>query len=211
MIPGAARQNIRSLATVVDATSTSGNTVAPSSHPARKPTINAAVILNRSPTLTRTPTSFERAYYEYQARIQRALHNPFPYEFYFKQGSPLENRFNIEERKRERKAFGFPFGKEETEAEGSSPKQLVKQEGDDEVLMGRKHEADVKNDVRSLDRLGQRNLYLLLQESRNGKESWRFPFGGVQKGELLHQASILTPTIQCYTHSYAGCSTRLTR
>src|SRR6266849_3783603 len=59
--------------------------------PAPRPKLHTAVILNRSPILTRTPTSFERAYYAYQARIQRALHNPFPHDFYFKPGSLLES------------------------------------------------------------------------------------------------------------------------
>jgi large subunit ribosomal protein L46 len=136
--------------------------------------------------LTRTPTPFERAYYEYQARIQRALHNPFPYEFYFKPGSLLETRFNIEERKRERKAFGRPFAiRSLGEDEGAATlQQLGPQEGEGEVIMSRKHEADVNNDVKSLDRRGQRNLYLLLKEG----ETWRFPRGDVGSSELLHQA-----------------------
>ena len=49
--------------------------------------VQTGIILNRSPTLTRKPTAFERTYYAYQARIERALHNPVPTEFYFKPGS----------------------------------------------------------------------------------------------------------------------------
>jgi large subunit ribosomal protein L46 len=114
------------------------------------------VILNRSPVITRTPTPFERAYYAYQQRIARALHNPFPHEFYFKPGAPLEQRF--------RRA-----GEE------------------DEALASRWTKADEAKDVRSLDRQGQRNLYLVLLKKEGGKETWTFPSGDVKPDELLHE------------------------
>ncbi|KAG6329546.1 hypothetical protein ID866_9541, partial [Astraeus odoratus] len=107
-LPAAA--STRLFATEV-ASSGPGDAVEPATRPKKAhPNLHTAIILNRSPLLTRTPSPFERAFYAYQARIHRALHNPFPYDFYFKQGSPLETRFNIEERRRERKAFGAPFG-----------------------------------------------------------------------------------------------------
>lgn len=155
--------------------------------------ISTAVVLNRSPILTRTPTQFEQAYYAYQARIRRSLHNPFPFDFYFKQGSLLETRFSMEERKRERLAFGPAFLEKEnvTEdkkaADKAAVEQLSLQEGEGEEMMPRVHSSDVNNDVRSLDRRGKRNLYLLLLTSQNGKDVWRFPQGDVEKGQLLHQ------------------------
>jgi 39S mitochondrial ribosomal protein L46. len=159
-----------------------------------RPQISAAVILNRSPIITRTPTVFERAYYAYQARIRRALHNPFPYDFYFKQGSLLETRFNIEERRRERRAFGPNFGVEEAvseekaAADKAAAEQLAQQEGEGEEMMPRVHLADTATDEKSLDRKGKRNIYLLLLTKENNTDVWRFPQGGVAKGELLHQA-----------------------
>jgi large subunit ribosomal protein L46 len=161
----------------------------------RRPQLTAAVVLNRSPILTRTPTLFERAYYAYQARIRRALHNPFPLDFYFKQGSLLETHFNMEEKKRERRAFGPTFSmdefisKEKAAAEKAAADQLALQEGDNEQLMQRVHVSDTNREFKSLDRKGKRNLYLLLRTTENGQDSWRFPEGGVEKGELLHQAS----------------------
>lgn len=158
-----------------------------------KPVMNTAIILNRSPIITRTPSLFERAYYAYQARIQRALHNPFPYEFYFKRGSPLETRFITEELKRERKAFGKPFG---MPVEGEDGKTTAPADDDaglqeeDEESMPRVHPADIKGDTRSLDRKGQRNLYLLVKTTQDGKEVWAFPQGDVAKGELLHEVSV---------------------
>lgn len=156
-----------------------------------RPHLTTTIVLNRSPLITRTPTAFERAFYRYQARIQRALHNPFPNEFYFKQGSPLEARFNIEERKRERSAFGRISGSQNTgDEDGPTLRQLGPQEGEGEVTMPRVHEADVQNDFKSLDRKGKRNLYLLLQSKEGGEDVWRFPRGVVGHGEQLHQVSL---------------------
>jgi large subunit ribosomal protein L46 len=161
--------------------------------------ISTAIVLNRSPILTRTPTQFEQAYYAYQARIRRSLHNPFPFDFYFKQGSLLETRFNLEERKRERLAFGPAFLEKESVSEDkktadkAAVEQLSLQEGEGEDLMPRTHPADVNNDVKSLDRRGKRNLYLLLLTSQDGKDIWRFPQGEVEKGQLLHQVCFPSP------------------
>ena len=153
--------------------------------------MTTAIILTRAPIITRTPSLFERAYWAYQSRIQRALHNPFPSEFYFKQGSPLEARFNAEEMARERKAFGKPFGmprvEDAEEGKKSSPAEedSSRLEDEDEENMPRIHPSDVSGDVKSLDRKGQRHLYLVVK-TKNG---WVFPEGkdGVAKGELLHE------------------------
>jgi len=178
---------------------------------APRPLLTTAIILNRSPLITRTPTAFERAYYKYQARIQRALHNPFPYDFYFKQGSPLETRFNLEERRRERRAFGKPYGLE-SDAGGEKP-TIGAQEGEGEVIMPRRHEADIKNDVKSLDRKGQRNLYLLLKSTDGEKTVWRFPQGAVERGDLLQQVQI---NVDCRGSSpsltgFSGCTKESSR
>jgi len=158
-----------------------------------KPHISTAIILNRSPILTRTPSPFEKAYYSYQARIRRALYNPFPHDFYFKQGTLLETRFNLEERKREKLAFGPSIlqddyvSEEKRAADVAAVEQLAQQEGEGEELASRTHSTDESWDVKSLDRAGERNLYLLLQTVENGKEGWRFPQGDLEKGQFLHQ------------------------
>ncbi|KAG7092188.1 hypothetical protein E1B28_008557 [Marasmius oreades] len=165
-----------------------------------KPIIGTSILLNRSPILTRSPTPFERAYYSYQARIRRALHNPFPYDFYFKQGSILETRFNIEERKREKIAFGPTFGvedeldREKAAANQAAAEQLAEQEGENEEMMPRVHPSDTARDTKSLDRKGRRNVWLLLQDHN---DLWRFPQGNIVKGELLHQAAHRDMFAQC--------------
>ncbi|KAL4074698.1 39S mitochondrial ribosomal protein L46-domain-containing protein [Scleroderma yunnanense] len=163
-----------------------------------RPNLLTAIVLNRSPLLTRTPSPFERAFYAYQARIHRTMHNPFPYDFYFKQGSPLEVRFNIEERRRERRAFGAPFGtvKPEDRNEATDLMELSMRDEVDQSLP-RIHEADTNNDLKNLNRKGQRNLYLMLRTQEDGKDVWRFPTGRVEKDELLHVAAIRRLDDEC--------------
>ncbi|KAG6379229.1 hypothetical protein JVT61DRAFT_11677 [Boletus reticuloceps] len=166
-----------------------------------RPNVHTAIILNRSPLLARTPTPFEKAFCAYQARIHRALRNPFPTEFYFKQGSPLETRFNIEERRRERKAFGAPFGMDPSE-ERNEATELMEIAMKDEVdeSMPRVHDVDKTNDLQNLNRRGQRNLYLLLKTRENGKDVWRFPQGSVHNGEFLHVAAHRRLDAECGRH-----------
>ncbi|THH15593.1 hypothetical protein EW146_g4898 [Bondarzewia mesenterica] len=188
---------LRGLATEVAAATGETTTVPPPSLTPRlkkppPPILHTSVILNRSPIITRVPSLFERAYYAYQARIQRALHNPFPYEFYFKQGSLLESKFNLEERRRERKMFGKGFGADSPDAPGAgvTAEDLKKfGQSEDESTASRVHPSDLNGDVKSLDRKGQRNLYLLLQKKEDGKDVWRFPQGEIEQGELLHEAA----------------------
>jgi large subunit ribosomal protein L46 len=168
--------------------------------PAPRPKLHTAVILNRSPILTRTPTSFEHAYYVYQARIQRALHNPFPHDFYFKPGSLLESKFNLKERKRDRKAFGPGFGADHPLAPGAgvTAQDLNKFGRDeDETPASRVHASDVSGDVKSLDRKGQRNLYLLIQQNMDAGAVWKFPETAVVGNELLHEVRSSLPIASC--------------
>jgi large subunit ribosomal protein L46 len=61
---------------------------------------------------------------------------------------------------------------------------------EDEESMPRVHPTDTKGDTRSLDRKGQRNLYLLVKTRQGGKDVWAFPQGDVAKGELLHEVRV---------------------
>ena len=161
--------------------------------------IQTAILLNRSPMLTHPSTTFETAYYEYNAHIARALFNPFPKEFYFKPGSILEKQFKREERRREKEAFNWgkrPGAQKRSSGRKGQRKRsssamglLVKEE--EEVLLPRRTEADEKGDVKSLDRKGHRNLYLLIKKNR-GRNDWRLPGGStdLQGQELLHEVRL---------------------
>lgn len=194
----------RSLATVSDAPSTvTAKTPVPQlivkKEDGQKVAIHTAILLNRNPILTRTPTAFENAYYAYQARIDRALHNPLPYDFYFKPGTQLELQFDKEEEERERAAFGksatpSPRVKTEEELRASDEDNaemaaLESQQQEEEFKpLPREHESDRTGDVKSLDRQGQRNVYLLVQvKDEAGKAGWRFPHAPVNTRENLFE------------------------
>lgn len=187
--PPALRAAVRSLATEVGAANDALHVPTPpfpatkSTATRLKPLLEASVIVNRSPTITRSPSRFEKTFFQYQSRIARALHNPFPYEFYFKQGSPLEAQFNIEERNRERQAFGRLTRTmwDTTEANLEAAKLAREEVG---KRATRFTEADKRKDLHSLDRRGERNLYLVTK-SEDG--SWSFPRAAIRKGEFLHQ------------------------
>ncbi|KDQ13171.1 hypothetical protein BOTBODRAFT_160783 [Botryobasidium botryosum FD-172 SS1] len=149
------------------------------------PTLCTSVILARSPLLTPLPTPFESAYYAYQSRIARALTTPFPTPFYFKKGALLERKFKAEERARELDAFGDAFTEgrssdaaQESGGAADNPLDGAAEE-DLSELMPRESEADRKGDVKSLDRKGDRNLYLVVKKAGE----WRFPQAKVDTAE----------------------------
>ena len=124
--------------------------------------------MNRSPLLTRTPTPFEKAFYKYQARIHRAISNPFPHDFYFKPGSILGKRFREEERRRELLSFRPEKAKKFNITEDS----IEQTDEEEEKPRPRWTEADEKNDLKSLERKGERNLYLLVKSRPGEKYEW---------------------------------------
>jgi large subunit ribosomal protein L46 len=99
----------------------------------------------------------------------------------------------MEEKDREKAAFGSEFAKDEyqdpvkAEANKAAVKLLAQQEGEGDALPPRVHPSDKSGETKSLDRAGERNLYLLLQTTEDGKSVWRFPQGGVEKTDFLHQ------------------------
>lgn len=113
----------------------------------------------------------------------------------------LEKKFVREEKLREKEAFGGPWSLKRTDRGVEEDGELasIQVSPDQADNMGeepidppapRTHEADKKGDLKSLDRLGERNLYLLIRgKDHTGKEVWRFPQGGLEDGELLHQVS----------------------
>jgi large subunit ribosomal protein L46 len=174
------------------------------------PRLNAAVILNRSPFLTPTSTPFEAAYYAYQVKLARALSSPFHLPFYFKQGSLLHRRFRAEERQRNFEAWGATGKRKGLEdasdveqvalsdsvhgsSTSSTPEKPKRAETVDDIPMEddefkptpRESRADVSGDVKSLDRMGDRNLYLLLKTRKDGGV-WTFPHGPVDASQPLH-------------------------
>jgi len=58
---------------------------------------------------------------------------------------------------------------------------------EDETPAPRLHASDTNGDVKSLDRKGQRNLYLLIQQKTDADVVWKFPETAVVGDELLHE------------------------
>ncbi|KAG9096081.1 54S ribosomal protein L17 mitochondrial [Ceratobasidium sp. 370] len=162
-----------------------------SSDPA--PPIITSVLLNRSPILTKLPTPFEQAYCDYQARIARALSNPFPREFYFKKGAIAERQFLTEESTREKEAFGQGFGETQLADLAEEDKTGALGQTEDVAALPREHESDRTGDVKNLNRKGDRNLYLLVKAA----EGWRLPQGPAERGATLHTIALQELHSEC--------------
>ena len=161
-----------------------------STSPSKGPTkISASIVLSRTPFLTRTPTPLESAVFAYNLKLHRHLSQPFPKDFYFKKGSAAETTFDQLEQERQKSAFAPPAmnkaggkGKGKTPAAGGeqdASTSAAEDQGADRGLyavLPRKTAADEANDVRSLERQGERTLYLVVKQ---GKAGWRFPADAV--------------------------------
>jgi large subunit ribosomal protein L46 len=188
-----------------------------STHAVLKPafTIKAGVVLSRPPQITRDLTPFEKAYFFYQRRLNERLALPFTRYFYFKRGTPADEDWKRKYRERETPARDIgkynAYSKEAWNDEllvgavESEPEHQVEmllrdaetttsgaQEGaTKKEEIPRPHprvtEADKKGDERSLDRLLQRTLYLLVQ-SKEGY--WSFPSSSVGLEENLRTVGL---------------------
>ena len=210
--------------------------------PAKAYRVLASPVLSRPPLLTRDLTSFEKAYYLYQKRLNERLALPFSRYFYYKKGTPggEEWKRKIRSRKTPARDIGVydAYGEEgwndevlvgdrtaeresqmealirdaegkaiaeELEGKGAEGEEEVKtvegakremQKVEVERPMPRVTEADRKGDRRSLDRMLDRVLYLLVK-NKDGR--WRFPEDRVYGRENLNQVSP-----ESHQHDYMG-------
>ncbi|GAC97725.1 likely mitochondrial ribosomal protein MRPL17p [Pseudozyma hubeiensis SY62] len=150
--------------------------------------IISSLILSRPPVILREPSSFEKAYHEYNRQLSEALQQPFPKDFYFKKGSAAEKRFEEDQASSPQgfsaiaaaasgSASKSKAGKGKEAAATSSSPSSSAAEGDAESRpLSRITKADENNDVRSLERRLDRTLYLVVkQKSVKGAAAWRFP------------------------------------
>jgi large subunit ribosomal protein L46 len=173
--------------------------------------VKAGVVLSRPPQITRDLTPFEKAYFFYQKRLNERLALPFTRYFYFKRGTPTDEDWKRKYKDRltpsrdigkynaySKEAWNdellvgaiesepehqveMLIGDAETTTTSAEEGGVVKKE---EIPRPppRITEADEKNDQKSLDRLLQRTLYLLVQ-SKEGY--WKFPSSPVGNDENL--------------------------
>jgi large subunit ribosomal protein L46 len=170
--------------------------------------IASGVVLSRPPTLTRPLTEFEESFYFYQRRLNQRLALPFTRYFYFKKDTPADAEW-----KRKQKALGPQWtgfgtdgwkdellvGDDSHKSPDNGYRRLVEstvtgEDGEDvpeeekrfEAPLERTTKADLENDRRSLDRKGERTLYLLVK-SKAEKYAWRFPQAGLVGRETLRE------------------------
>ena len=208
------------------ATELSPDPVQPSRHPSvsisntatqQVYSIKAGIVLSRPPVITRDLTSFEKAFYFYQRRLNERLALPFTRYFYYQKDTPadLDWKRKIKERLTPSRDIGVynAYGKEAWNdellvgAKESEPqeqvdallKDAVVEEGDDssgssarteavEQPMPRVTDADRQADLRSLNRALMRTLYLIVQ-GQDG--AWRFPSGGLMGKENLKRVWLI--------------------
>ncbi|SJX65556.1 related to MRPL17-mitochondrial ribosomal protein, large subunit [Sporisorium reilianum f. sp. reilianum] len=171
--------------------------------------IISSLILSRPPVILREPSSFEKAYHEYNRQLSEALQQPFPKDFYFKKGSAAEKRFEEDQASAPQgfsdiaAAAAAASGsaskgkaaktKETAEPSASPSSSSSSTEGDAENRpLPRTTQADASNDVRSLERKLDRTLYLVVkQKSAKGAAAWRFPAKALTniKRENLHDVA----------------------
>lgn len=117
--------------------------------PGPKTRLVASAVVSRPPLTLQPLTDFERTYYSYQRKIQRALSGKFEPEFYFRTGSAAEKSFLEMEKK---------INDGEDIGEADLMPTEVKQDSESEESLRRK-----------LDR----TLYLLLKKDRK-EYGWQF-------------------------------------
>lgn len=179
--------------------------------------IKAGVLLSRSPQVTRPLTSFEKAFYLYQRRLNERLAIPFPRYFYVRKGTPeaLQWTRKLKVRRTAARDIGLyhAYGKEswndelllgapESEPEHQvnallkDTRTVITEEGEDEKdsddsiedPVSRITDADAAKDEKSLNRLLDRTLYLLVKDDQN---FWRLPSDILIVKENLHQVACL--------------------
>lgn len=178
-------------------------------------TIKAGIVLSRPPQITRDLTPFENSFFFYQKRLNERLALPFTRYFYFKRGTPADEDWKRKYKDRltpsrdigQYNAYSKEAWNDEllvgavesdpahqveallrdaevvttASSEGSTTKKV-----DIERPTSRVTEADKKNDHKSLDRLLQRTLYLLVQTKEG---YWKFPSSSVGLDENLRSAA----------------------
>lgn len=126
----------------------------------------AGILLSRAPLKAHPLSSFEREYYRYARKINRAIGGQFDPEWFFRKGSQ-----------------GYE-GWKELSAAAEASKEVLEEEASPSS------ESQDK-DLHSLSRLPSRTLYLLAEKSRKA-HAWQFPQGGVEsagKTESLVEAA----------------------
>ena len=74
--------------------------LAPHSTPSSEYIVKVGIVLSRPPILTKEPSSFEKAFWFYQKRLNERLVMPFSRYFYFKKDTPADTDWKIKAKER---------------------------------------------------------------------------------------------------------------
>ncbi|KAH7061154.1 50S ribosomal subunit L30 [Macrophomina phaseolina] len=177
--------------------------------------LRAGVVLSRPPILTRDLHPFEKAYFLYQRRLNERLALPFTRYFYYKKGTTADLEWKRKQKQRLTAARDIgvyrAHGKEgwndellvgAQESEPDHQREALLKDAEStgienvaegakkvepaERPMSRVTEADKNNDQKSLNRMLQRTLYLLVKDP-SGR--WQFPQDRLVGRENLHNAA----------------------
>ncbi|KAB2578402.1 Mitochondrial 54s ribosomal protein [Lasiodiplodia theobromae] len=177
--------------------------------------VRAGVVLSRPPVITRDLHPFEKAFFLYQRRLNERQAHSFTRYFYYKKGSPAEAEWKRKQKQRLTAARDIGVyrghgkdawndellvGAQESEPDHQREALLRDSEstGKEDADVGGKKaepaerplsrvtEADQKGDQKSLNRMLQRTLYLLVKD---GSGRWQFPQDRLIGRESLHRAA----------------------
>lgn len=176
------KQFSRPLITEASESSTQSD-IAQSTERMKDQSIGTYLLLSRLPTILPSPTPFESSVYAYNAKLERALSQPFPRDLYFKKGSAAETQFLEDEKERQAARKGDAKVNEQLSSVPLSSAQS-------QTLTSRKTQADETNDVRSLQRKLERTLFLVIKGGKAG-EQWTLPHSVIStnSSESLHSAA----------------------
>ncbi|KAK6341264.1 54S ribosomal protein L17 mitochondrial [Orbilia brochopaga] len=178
--------------------------------------IAASIVVSRPPILTRDLTPFEKEFFFYQRRLDKRLVRPFVRNFYFKQGTLAYDEWRAKRKgmnvynpydKQDGWADELRYGDKPGDDEDMTYDDLVKftvsgedisaSDTEEEIAakrtmtkpLPRETEADIAGDVRSLNRMLSRTLYLLVKRGDRQEDVWKFPQANIEGTQNLKQCA----------------------
>lgn len=181
-----------------------GKTLARGYASSAAPGILSTLLLLRTPVITADLPQFQKHYYSYQKELWKRLMWTFPKWYYYREGTLSEQKFrelnknpvynnpNLEfpegrpelRQQRDRR-FKQELNLPKTYSETSEEDKLQKDSMSRKIVPNsRTTDADLANDITSLERKLARTLYLVVSEDKG--KTWKFPTFP-NTGKPLHQ------------------------
>lgn len=140
---------------------------------ARAAALQSALLVTRAPVVLQEPTALEREVYRFHVALSHRLQQPFAREQYFKKGSAAESRFD-EYYAQLQKTWDIHTTTKAPTSSRTAPGTHDSEE-DMYATMPRQTQADVDQDVTSLERALDRTLYLVVKRDGCVAPTWHLP------------------------------------